>query len=146
VNKDKIFELFEGENEISPQELSSTTLDEMMKHPYAKIGMFTKLIINHFVFHQKLQKFFEKEGAQFDIEKTKEASEFTVYNRAWSYIKQVNVEDEYHIKAIEEFEPITFNKALQNSIWYFEDREEYEKCAHILKIKKIVNTFKDSLD
>lgn len=144
MNKDKIFELFEGENEI--KEMSSLNMEELMKTPYAKIGMFVKLITNHFVFHQKLKKFFEKEGTQFDIEKTKEASEFTVYNRAWSYVKQINLEDKYHIKAIQEFEPITFNKALQNSIWYFEDREEYEKCAHLFKIKKIVNTFEDPLD
>lgn len=146
MNKDKIFDLFNEDNKVEIKDLSPSTVEDFMKTPYAKIGMFTKLILNHFVFHQKLQKFFEKEGTKFDAEKTKEASEFTIYNRAWAYIKQVNIEEESHIKCLKSFETKSFNKALQNAIWYFESTEEYEKCAHMWKIKKVVKAFENSLD
>lgn len=147
MNKDKIFELFEGDVKSGEDvNISQSTIDSFMKQPYTKIGMFTKLIINHRVFHEKLKKFFKQEGTEFDIDKAKEASQFAVYNRAWSYIKQIKVEDKDHLQAIGEFEPPTFNKALQDSIWYFEEREEYEKCAHLLKIKEVVSVFENSLD
>lgn len=136
VNKDKIFELFEGDESIKV--LDPNAVNTFMKTPYAKIGMFTKLIINHFIFHKKLKKFFEKEGSTYDIDKTKEASEFTIYNRAWYYIKQIDTGSYSHKLAIEDFEPISFNKALQSSIKYFEDKEQYERCAHLLKISKML--------
>tara|TARA_R110000772_G_scaffold217383_1_gene327803 strand:- start:406 stop:852 length:447 start_codon:yes stop_codon:yes gene_type:complete len=146
MNKDKIFELFDDDIKSGEDvNVSQSDIISIMKQPYTKIGMFTKLIINHHVFYEKLKKFFKKEGAEFNIDKAKEASQFTVYNRAWSYIKQIKIEDKDHIQAIGEFEPPIFIKALQDSILYFEDREEYEKCAHLLKIKEVVNTFENPL-
>ena len=67
MNKDKIFELFEGDVKNGEDvKISQTTIDSFMKQPYTKIGMFTKLIINHRVFHEKLKKFFKQEGAEFE--------------------------------------------------------------------------------
>jgi hypothetical protein len=143
VNKDKIFELFENGGMASANP-KSTLVEKILDSPYNKIGMFTKLIINHFTFHKKLKKFFKEEGTEFNMEKVKEASQYTVFNRAWYYIEQIDVKDKDHIKAIGEFECLTFNKALQDSISHFEDREEYERCAHLFKIKEIVNTFENS--
>ena len=41
-------------------------------------------------------------------------------------------------KAIKEFEPTVLLKSLDSAIFYYEEREEYEKCAHLLKIKKLM--------
>ena len=41
-------------------------------------------------------------------------------------------------EAMLNFNPKIFNKALQNALWYFEAQEEYEKCAHLHKIQKLV--------
>ena len=138
INKDSIFNLFEDN---SPKEgiiQVRKTLDDYIKTPFAKIGMFTKLILNHFVFHQKLQKFLEKEEPTYNADSTREAADFTVFNRSWNYIKKIDIDKESHIEAILNFNPKIFNKALQNAIWYFESQEEYEKCAHLYKIQKIV--------
>ncbi len=40
--------------------------------------------------------------------------------------------------AINDFEPISFTKSLQNSIVYFEGKEQYERCAHLFKIKQLL--------
>jgi len=60
IDKNKLFNLFDD----SPQQETITSrksLDDFIKSPFAKIGMFTKLILNHFVFHEKLKKFLDKE-------------------------------------------------------------------------------------
>jgi len=138
VNKDNIFNLFEENSGDEIQGISGVTIEEFLDDPKTKIGMFTKLISNHHVFHIKLKKFFEQEGAEFDLDKAKQASSFTVHHRAWFYINQIEVDKDSHIKAIKEFEPTILSKSLNSAIRYYEDREEYEKCADLLKVKKLV--------
>ena len=97
IDKDKIFQLFVDGKEINDDKTKSEIRD-FMNGPFAKIGMFVKLIQNHEVFHRKLEKFLKKEQPNYNVESTKEASEFTVYNRAWSYIKNISINDEDDLK------------------------------------------------
>ena len=84
IDKDKIFGLFsKKEEEVKP------TFTLNMDAPYTKIGMCVKLIQNHYIFHRKLEKFLKSENPDYDVESTKEASEFTVYNRAYSYLSKI---------------------------------------------------------
>ena len=137
IDKDKIFQLFVDGKEITDEKTKSEIKD-FMNGPFAKIGMFVKLIQNHEVFHQKLEKFLKKEQPNYNVETTKEASEFTVYNRAWNYIKQINLDDHDDVNAIINFDPKIFNKSLGSAVKYFESLEEYEKCAHIYNIQEVV--------
>jgi hypothetical protein len=137
IDKDKIFKLFVDGKEISGDK-TEDEIKDFMNGPYAKIGMFVKLIQNHEVFHKKLEKFLKKEQPNYNVESTKEASEFTVYNRAWSYIKNINVEDKEDLDAIVNFEHKVLLKILSSSISFFEIYEEYEKCAHLYKIQKVI--------
>ena len=139
MNKDKIFGLFEEKgNETNHLE----KLDLPYNDSYMKIGMFTKLILNHFVFHAKLEKFLQQEEPSYNLQSTKEASSFVVFNRAWHYLKQVDPNDKETVFTILEFNPNSLNKALDSALQYFEDIEEYEKCAHIFKIKTILKESK----
>ena len=137
INKDKIFGLFVEGKEITDEKTKSE-IKEFMNGPFAKIGMFVKLIQNHHIFHQKLEKFLKKEQPNYNVESTKEASEFTVYNRAWSYIKNISLEDHDDVNAIINFDNKVFYKALDGAATFFEQYEEYEKCAHLHKIKEVV--------
>jgi len=137
IDKDKIFKLFVDGKEISGDR-TKDEIKDFMNGPYAKIGMFVKLIQNHEVFHKKLEKFLKKEQPNYNVESTKEASEFTVYNRAWGYIKNININDEEDLNAIINFEHRTLLKVLSSSITFFEIYEEYEKCAHLHKIQKVI--------
>jgi hypothetical protein len=137
IDKNRLFNLFED----SPQQEtipSRKSLDDFIKSPFAKIGMFTKLILNHFVFHEKLKKFLDKEQPSYDSQSTREAADFTIFNRSWHYIKDINIDSPDCIEAILNFDPKIFNKALQSSIMYFEACEQYERCAHLLNIQQIV--------
>ena len=136
IDKDKIFELFgspinEEEDFIN---IASTMLDE----PFNKIGMFTKLIINHIIFHQKLSKFLSKESNMvIDLEDTKKASAFAIFNRAWFYIKKIDLKNKSDLEAVVQFKKEPFLSTLNEAIEYFEEVEEYEKCAKLLEIKKL---------
>ena len=136
IDKNKIFELFgspinEEEDFIN---IASTMLDE----PFNKIGMFTKLIINHIIFHQKLSKFLSKESNMvIDLEDTKQASAFAIFNRAWFYIKQIDLKNKSDLEAVVKFKKEPFLSTLNEAIEYFEEVEEYEKCAKLLEIKKL---------
>ena len=137
VDKDKIFQLFVEGKEITDDK-TKEEIKNFMNGPYAKIGMFVKLIQNHEVFHKKLEKFLKKEQPDYNVESTKEASEFTVYNRAWGYIKQIDIDNSDHINAIINFDNKIFYKVLNSSVKFFESYEEYEKCAHLHTLQKLV--------
>jgi hypothetical protein len=137
IDKDKIFKLFVDGKEIDGDK-TKEEIKDFMNGPYAKIGMFVKLIQNHEVFHKKLEKFLKQEQPDYNVESTKEASEYTVYHRAWSYIKQVDIDKSDDVKAIISFDPKIFYKTLNSAVDYFENYEEYEKCAHLHKMKEIV--------
>ncbi len=137
IDKNKIFQLFDDNgNEIRIANVKQ--VNDFLSGPYAKIGMFTKLIQNHKVFHLKLEKFLKKEQPNYNVEDTKEASEFTVFNRAWTYIKNIDIDNEDHLQAIINMEKKVFYTSLQSAIQYFQNEEEYEKCAHLFKIQKLV--------
>jgi len=146
IDKDRIFQLFGNNNDAEGVRELVNANEDYLNSPTAKLGMFTKLIYNHEVFHLKLKKFFEREKAPYNAEQTKEASSFTVFNRAWSYINVIDLSKKDHIDAIWDFnsKPLiaTLNKALE----YFESIEEYEKCAKLLEIKKLKETLENSLD
>ena len=137
IDKDKIFKLFVDGKEIDGDK-TKEEIKDFMNGPYAKIGMFVKLIQNHEVFHKKLEKFLKQEQPDYNVESTKEASEFTVYNRAWSYIKNISINNDDDLNAIINFDPKVFYKTLEGAVNFFESYEEYEKCAHLHKIKELV--------
>ena len=132
IDKDKVFNLFS--NEMGNDSLS---IDDLMKDPLSKIGMFVKLIQNHEIFHKKLNQFLSKENPNYDIEQTKNASMFTVYNRAWFYINQIDLTDKNHLDAVLDFKKEPFLSILEKVLQYFENIEEYEKCAKLLTLKKL---------
>jgi hypothetical protein len=147
IDKDKLFNLFnnpEGSDKSKEAKEVFLANPALLDEPYTKIGMFTKLISNHHVFHDKLEKFLKREKSQVNVEDTKRASEFTVYNRAWYYINQINMKNQSHLEAIMEFKPEPFLTSLEDAISYFSDLEveEYEKCAKLLEIK----TFKKEIE
>lgn len=147
IDKNKIFDLFGGKDDNEKAgEIIMNAPKDLFDSPIAKIGMFTKLIINHEVFHTKLKKFFEQEGKKpVDIQQTKEASEFTVFNRAWFYLKQIDLKDIEHFNALLDFKPEPLISALELSISYFEKEEEYEKCAVIYEMLLMKKNLENSV-
>jgi len=135
MDVNKIFNLFNGDEPESLREKAQQVdiaLD-YKNHPLFWVGMFKKLIQNHQVFNDQLLKFFEKldEGlSTVDIDK---AGEYVVFNRAWEYIQKVNPDNLVAQEALFRFADIHLKVALELSINYFQEYEEYEKCLHLQK-------------
>jgi hypothetical protein len=100
--------------------------------------MFNKIIKNNTVFNIKFKKFLDSVDPNYDKEYIDSSSRFITFNRAFFYIKDINVENQQHIDALKchDFEGLILN--LDSSISFFEKGEEYEKCNHLFKIKKLV--------
>jgi len=143
VNKDKIFSLFDDSSEAQEKvKEQKKSLAVFNNSPYHKLGMFTKLIVNHFIFHAKLEKFLKKEEPTYNVESTREASEFVVFNRSFNYLNQINPLDKEVTFAVLDFDNKILTKTLESALIYFENLEEYEKCAHIHKFQKILKESK----
>jgi hypothetical protein len=135
MNIDKIFNLFNGEEFDSLKEKAQAVdiLIDYKNHPLFWVGMFKKLIQNHHVFNDQLLKFFDKLDEGLDIVDIDRAGEFVVFNRAWSYIQKVDPDNLVCQEALYRFSDIHLKLALELSINYFQEMEEYEKCAHLKK-------------
>lgn len=133
VNLDNIFHLF-GSNDNLDGSDNNTTFIDFKVTPTYWVGMYKKLILNHLNFNKKIVNFFKKSNAELDVDDIKEAGEFVTYNRAWSYIKKINIEDKEHLEAINIYSDEYLDTSLKLGISFFIETEEYEKCAHLQKI------------
>jgi len=131
---DNIFGLFShDENDLSADR---TTYEDLKSSPMYYVGMYKKLILNHINFNKKVLSFFKKANEEFDILDIKEAGEFVTYKRAWSFIQNVDIDDVSHINALKYYSDEYLDTALELGINFFQQEEEYEKCAILLKILK----------
>jgi hypothetical protein len=105
--------------------------------------MFKKVILNHNNFNKKVLQFFEKADQEIDLDDVKDAGEYIVYNRAWTYIENVDLNDIIHVKTVEKYADEYLDVALKLSINFFEQTEQYERCALLVKILNKVNTFQE---
>jgi hypothetical protein len=128
IPKDNIFSLFQNEDTIEVYE-------NFMDNPYIKIGMFNKIIKNNTLFNIKFKKFLDSTDLNYDKDYIDSSSRFITFNRAFFYIKDIDIENLQHIDALKcyDFEDLMLN--VNTSISFFEEKEEYEKCSHLLKIK-----------
>ena len=108
-------------------------------HPRYYIKMFTKLILNYTSYNKQLIDFFGKADPGLDVVEIQQTGESMLYHRAYQYIIQLDVHDEYHIKVLFEESNSKLKKALDKSLKFFEEEEEYEKCAVLKKYLDFLN-------
>ena len=133
VSINNIFELFSKDDEYLP---NKKNLVNLKSSPIYYVGMYKKLILNHINFNKKVLSFFQKANKEFDIQDIKEAGEYVTYSRAWSYIESVDLKEQSHIDALKHYSDEYLDTSLELGINYFQQLEEYEKCAFLLKILK----------
>lgn len=144
VSLDNIFGLFSHDDKDLSKEADVAYID-FKKSPKYYLGMYKKLILNHINFNKKVLQFFKKSNADLELNDMKEAGEYVTYNRAWTYVKNLNLKDETHIDAIEFYSDEYLITSLELGIHYFQNQEEYEKCAFLLKIKEKSQTLQSKL-
>lgn len=144
VSIDNIFGLFSHDD----RDLSnggSTTYVDFKTTPKYYLGMYKKLILNHINFNKKVLQFFKNSNADLELDDMKEAGEFVTYNRAWTHIRKIEIENNTHTDAIEFYSDEYLTTALELGINYFQGLEEYEKCAFLLKIKEKSEEFQSKV-
>jgi len=133
INLDNIFHLFGSNDDFDGVEDGKTYMD-FKNTPTYWVGMYKKLILNHINFNKKIMKFFQKSDKDLDLNDVKEAGEFVTYNRAWSYIKKIDISNKDHIKGIKTYSDEYLDTSLKLGISFFIETEQYERCAHLQKI------------
>ena len=132
----KIFNLFDDKEPESLKEKAEVIdilLKDYQNHPLFWVGMFKKLIHNHTTFNTQLLKFFNDldEGLnKVDVDK---AGEYIIFTKSWEYIKKIDPNNLQHQEALYHFADDYLKTAVELSINYFQEHEEYEKCSHLKK-------------
>jgi hypothetical protein len=134
-----IFSLFgypdEGKGDLKKIKVELNTFKDT---PHFKLGMFHKLIMNGNLFSKQVTKFLAKSDPALDINGVDQAGEYMMYIRAWFWIEQVRIRKKEWKEALKQYTSEDFAVSVKLSISYFEDIEEYEKCAHLKKIQDFI--------
>ncbi len=133
LNLDNLFNLFPPKDVIENNDVHI----DFTESPTYYLGMWKKIILNHINFNKKILTFFKKTNNEFDIQDIAEAGRYVTFGRAWFYLKKLDVNNKEHIKAIQNYSDDYLDTSLELGIQHFQEKEEYEKCAQILKILKI---------
>ena len=93
----KIFNLFDDKSDFKDEEIYVINLYEQ---PLFWVGMFEKLIKNNDVFKRQLSTFFRKNDPEYSTELLEESGDALVFNRAWQFIKIIDLNDPNHQNAV----------------------------------------------
>jgi hypothetical protein len=142
INIENIFPLFPSNHDDSDiSQYDNAALLDIKESPVYFIGMYKKLVLNHINFNKKVLQMFKSMNGEFDIKDVKEAGEHITYNKAWSYIKNIDISIDEHIDAIQYYTDEYLQTSLELGISFFIETEEYEKCALLNKILEISRKF-----
>ena len=139
MDLDKIFGLFKSDGDPTPEERNIATNVELVDHPYIYMGLFKKLIINYNTFSHQLFEFMRSSSVDLDVEKMEKAGVHMVYWRAYDHLAKIDLTNSFHAEIIQTYADIKFIQALDMCLQYYEDIEEYEKCAFLKQVRDISN-------
>jgi hypothetical protein len=130
IDPERLFSAFEF-----PESEDSLFVD-LQKTQAFKLGMFKKIIWNQKNIESKMGHFLEMmpelaEKVDFD----NDAGEFVTHTRAWTYLKDFDPTSEQGKDACRIFSDQYTITACDLAISFWEEKEEYEKCAHIKKVQ-----------
>jgi len=141
----KIFDLFGSADFDTPLEKKAKAADDIIliqETPMFWIGMFKKIILNNQIFYHQLKNNIPPQILE-EIGQGDEMADMVTYSRAWFYISKLNLKRRVDIDALFTFADEDLIYTTEMAIRYFENIEEYEKCAHI---KQIQDALKKILD
>lgn len=130
VDPEKIFNIFES----TPEQESAFI--NIQNTPTFKLGMFKKIIWNQKNIENKMGEFLKMmpEVAE-KIDMDNDVSEFVTHVRAWTYLKDFDPTSEQGKDAMAIFADDYTITACDLALVFWEEREAYEKCAHIKKVQ-----------
>lgn len=132
----KIFELFNEKEEVENEDENPYV--DFKSSPLYWVGMYKKLVLNNSNFNKKIVKFFKDSDDDLNVDEMSEAGEWITYQRAWEYIKDINLKNENHITIIKRYSDEYLETSLKLGISYFEGKEIYENCALLKGVLDVV--------
>lgn len=135
----RIFGLFN--NQQQPEDDETSLLIDFSEHPLFWISGFNKVISNHLFFKQYTAKMLKEISAEIDVKEVEDASEALMFEQAWNYIKNFKVDNSFHIDCLKTKVSNELENNLIYAIQYFENLEEYEKCALLKGVETKVKEF-----
>ena len=133
VNADHIFSLFGSGDDLDGNPVEKSYLN-FKQTPLYWVGMFKKTVLNHVNFNKKIIKFLQKSNQELTIHEIQEAGEYVIYYKAWAYIRKIDLSEKSHLLAVDHYSDEFLDTPLKMAISFFEEKEEYEKCAHLKRI------------
>lgn len=131
---DKFYQSLGSENKSLKK--MEEEIKEWKETPKYKVGMFFKLLNNKDIFRKPISSSrFEKD---INSKEFNDATEFILYNRVWFWIKDFNSEDSGWVESVLSYKEDGILKGVNKTLQYFESIEEFEKCALLFSIQKIL--------
>jgi len=138
----KIFGTFGSSSrndDFPPANFLSTSKIIEDNHPRYYLKMFVKLIQNYTLYSKQLFNFFSLSDPSLNIQEIEQVGKIMLHERAFEYLKEIDLQDKYHIKILFEEANKELEQALNKSLKHFEEKEEYEKCAVLKKYLDFLN-------
>jgi hypothetical protein len=141
MNINNIFRAFNDDFEDEETEM----LIDFSEHPFYWIGGFNKIIGNHAFFSKYTSKVFKNISPELNIDDVEKAGEHLMFDKAWDYIKNVKLDNPFHVECIGKKASVEFLSNLNIAMAFYEPLEEYEKCALLKNIENKIKEFKFEL-
>tara|TARA_R100000700_G_C3159847_1_gene136176 strand:- start:816 stop:1250 length:435 start_codon:yes stop_codon:yes gene_type:complete len=126
IDPHTLFSLFEANDE---QVYEENNVTEVLQNPYVLMGMVVRGVDNFFL----LDKIYSKNHKE-EYLRSKDRIKHKYFSKLYTYLERIK-SDKFETKYIigETFDSGEVNKSLHTMLYYFENLEEYEKCAVIKK-------------
>ena len=139
MDLNKIFSMFDDDNSKDTDEVN--LLVDFSDHPLYWIGGFNKIINNYIFFTHYITKNFNNIPPELNQEEIDMVGITLLFNRAWEYIKKLNLNNTFHVECLKIKSSDSLNNSLGVAIVFFEKMEEYEKCTLLKGIQDKVKEF-----
>jgi len=138
-----VFGLFQDPEDKS--EVKVKEIVDFSDHPYIFIGMFTRIIFRGDVLNDQVLKFFTEINKDIDKVNLEQVNKNLIFNRAYSYLKQLDLQNSFHVDTLLEKADDNFLQASTLALDHFLELEEYEKCSFIKDIIDFVEFSQNKL-
>ena len=136
MDVDNVFGLFGFGKDKNKSKKIENDIEEFRNTPQFKVGMFYKMIWNGNNFRDQIFSFFGNSNLEKDFTLgLDEASDYIMYTRAYYWIQECNLQDKEWEEALIYYLDKELINCLKLSIKYYEEIEEFEKCAFLKKIQ-----------
>ena len=122
LNPNTLFSIFEkGDEEVYKEH----GMEDQLKNPFVLMGMVLKGLENY-----KLMSIMYKNNFPKEFERNEGFIKAKYYNTLYKYLERIDSYQFENLYSIgESFEASKVKMALEHFLYYFEEKEEYEKCA-----------------